>query len=191
MYPVSVTAKRGGKNISVYRVWDNKSSSLLAQIDITPIEAEITVTWGSTPVADDPGYEFGYINVLTNEANKDKDYIVVNTAGVNGRLRFCDGDRKLVYKFDLKNYPEAMLTFNVVQNYILEYSLDNKTWTVVADYSKIGEWTKNGDNAASYTISAAEVGAGDELYVRLRNTTPDMGWGGSITSFSIRYVKNN
>jgi hypothetical protein len=189
-YPVSVTATRDGKSINVYRMWDNETSSLLVQVDLTPENALITVTWGKTPVADDPEYEFGYLTVKTNSDNDDKDYLILNTAGVNSGLRFCDKEGQLIYKFDLSNYPEATLTFNIVQNYILEYSLDQKTWTVIADYSKIGAWTDKGDNSASYSVSAGEVGAGNLLYIRLRNTTPSKGWGGSITSFSIRYLKN-
>jgi hypothetical protein len=188
VYPVSVTATRGGDSIPVYRIWNNATSSLLVQIDVTPDKAEIIVVWGDTPVDDDPEFEFGYVSVPTNSSGKDEEYLIVNTAGVNSGLRFCDLEGQLVYEFDLTEYPEAVLSFNVVQNYILEYSLDNKTWTVIADYSKIGEWTKNGDNASSYTVSADEVGAGNVLYIRLRNTTPSMGWGGSITSFSIRYI---
>ncbi len=189
-YPASITARRSNKQVSVYRIWDNRTSSLLVQVDLLPEPVEITVTWGKTPVPDDPDYEFGYLTVKTNSDNDDKDFLIYNTAGVNSSLRFCDLDGRLVYKFDLTKYPEALLSFNVFQNYILEYSLDNSTWTVIADYSKIGEWTDRGDNAAVYSISAAEVGARDTIYIRLRNTTPSKGWGGSITSFTIRYLKD-
>jgi hypothetical protein len=97
----------------------------------------------------------------------------------------------LIYKFDITKYPEALISLNVLQNYILEYSLDGETWTAIADYSKIGEWTDRGDNPATYSVSAPEVGASEVLYIRLRNTTPSKGWGGSITSFSIRYLKKS
>lgn len=188
-YPVSVTAKRGDAEAAVYRVWNNATSSLLVQVDLAPEPVEITVTWGSTPVPDDPDIEFGYLTVKTNSSNEDKDFLILNTAGVNSGLRFCDLAGKLIYKFDPTKYPGAVLTFNVFQNYILEYSLDGDNWTVIADYSKIGKWTDKGDNPASYSISASAVGAKDVIFIRLRNTTPSKGWGGSITSFSIRYLK--
>ena len=188
-YPVSVSATRGGNPITAYRVWSNATSSLLVQLDCRPEEAQITVTWGNTPVGDDSNVAFKDIRVPTNDSNQDKEYIVTNTAGVNSGLRFCDVDRELIYKFELAKYPNAQLTFFIVQNYILEYSLDNKTWTVIADYSKIGEWTDRGDNSTYYTVYPNEVGAKDVIYIRLRNTTPSKGWGGSITSFRIRYTE--
>lgn len=189
IYPMSVSAKRDGNEVAVYRIWDNDTSSLLVQVDLAPEPVEIAVKWGKDPVPDDPEYEFGYLTVKTNSSNEDKDFLIFNTAGANSSLRFCDLDGRLIYKFDLEKYPEADITLNVFQNYILEYSLDGQSWTVIADYSKFGKWTDKGDNPASYSISAVEVGAKEVLYIRLRNTTPTKGWGGSITSFSIRYLK--
>ncbi len=190
-YPVSVTARRGDTEVALYRVWNNATSSLLVQVDLMPEPVEITVKWGGDPVPDDPEYEFGYLTVKTNSSGQDEDFLIYNTAGANSALRFCDLDGMLIYKFDITKYPEALISLNVLQNYILEYSLDGETWTAIADYSKIGEWTDRGDNPATYSVSAPEVGASEVLYIRLRNTTPSKGWGGSITSFSIRYLKKS
>ena len=87
----------------------------------------------------------------------------------------------------------AIITFTLSQNYILEISTDGVNYEIVADYSqggKIPHLTTGGNNT-NIKVDLFAYGAeeADVVYVRLRNTDPSKGWGGSIHQFVMEYSK--
>jgi hypothetical protein len=111
---------------------------------------------------------------------------------VNTSVRYCDNDGQLIYRFDLTKYTFPTYYFHISQNYILEISADGESWTMLADYSEGGKNPNritNADNATVITINPEYYDMlGDELYVRLRNTTISGGHGGAISRITIRYT---
>ena len=130
-------------------------------------------------------------SMKTTSANQDEPFIYANTAGANDGLRFCDGDRVLIYFFDLNGLHSAEIAMTVFQNYIVEVSADGEEWEMIADYSQGGTvpHLTTGGNNKTITIDPADYDCESTCYVRLRNTNPSMGWGGSITDLTFTYQK--
>ena len=130
-------------------------------------------------------------SMKTTSANQDEAFIYANTAGANDSLRFCDGDRSLIYFFDLSGLHAAEIAMTVFQNYIVEVSSDGEEWEMIADYSKGGTvpHLTTGGNNTTITIDPKDYDCDDVCYVRLRNSDPTKGWGGSITNLTFTYQK--
>jgi hypothetical protein len=131
--------------------------------------------------------------VKTNHTNEDAEFLEYNSAGVNSGLRYCDQTGQLIYAFNTKDMLSAIITFTLSQNYILEISTDGVNYEIVADYSqggKIPHLTTGGNNT-NIKVDLFAYGAeeADVVYVRLRNTDPSKGWGGSIHQFVMEYSK--
>ena len=129
----------------------------------------------------------------TNSSNEDADYLYASTAGVNANLRFCDGDRVVIYFFDLADMTSAQINLHVFQNYIVEVSADGEEWEMIADYSKGGtvpHLTTGGNNTVisvdPFDYDCEDTGV---CYIRLRNSDPSKGWGGSISQLVLTYTR--
>ena len=87
-------------------------------------------------------------------------------------------------------FPDATITLNIKQNYLVQYSDDGKSWKVLADYSQTEGYEgtlKGGGNDTLLSVSAAAVPDSDTLYIRIADCNPSDGWGGTISSLTIRY----
>ena len=163
--------------------------------DDTPDNEELS----TLPAVDDSKYVVSEENgvksykrkVNTNSKNEDKEYLLVNTASVNDSIRFCDQSGVVVYYFDLSGTSNFEIVMSIFQNYIVEVSGDNDDWTEVADYSEGGvkEHLTTGNNRINLSIKPADYGFTDKFYVKLSNTNTAMGWGGSISNFTITYTR--
>jgi hypothetical protein len=73
----------------------------------------------------------------------------------------------------------------------VEVSADGEEWEIVADYSKGGTvpHLTTGGNQTTIKIDPDDYACEDTCYVRLRNTNPSMGWGGSITNLTFTYQR--
>ena len=130
--------------------------------------------------------------IPTNSQNLDSAYLIRNTAGVNDGLRYCDLTGELVYRFDLSGRIRPSVSFQVGQNYVLSVSNQDGNWTEAYNYKTLsgGGWVQDESNLTTYTFSPDDYGYTDGiLYVRLSNTTPTMGWGGSLHQITIRYYQ--
>ncbi|MCQ2425551.1 MAG: hypothetical protein MJ070_05345 [Lachnospiraceae bacterium] len=131
--------------------------------------------------------------MATNINNEDEEFIEFNTACVNDGLRYCDQDRVLIYAFDVTGMETAKFSFTLFQNYYFEVSCDGEDYELIADYSEGG--TKphltTGNNRKTFYIDPFDYCAGETgmLYVRLSNTDPSQGWGGSITEMTLEYTR--
>ena len=188
-YPVSATGKCDGKDVEVTMNWNNATSSLLLQNEGNAKPTEITVTWGDTPVADGQNVYYAEESVSVNVNGTDTPYLIVNTAGANNGLRFCDGDRELIYKFDITNQPGAVYSFTLTQNYVAEVSADGENWTQVADYSQGGTvpHLTTGGNTFILSVKPADYGCTDTFYFHLYNSDTSQGWGGSLSQIQWKY----
>ncbi len=131
--------------------------------------------------------------IKTTNANEDFEFISFNTAGSTDSLRFCDGDRQIIYMFDVSGMLTADFAFSIFQNYILEVSADGKSWEIVADYSKGGTvpHITTGQNKTTIHIDPFDYSCDESgmCYVRLRNSDTSKGWGGSITQITLNYTR--
>ena len=195
IYPQTVSAiDSAGDETVAYANWDGASRSLLIQVEGEHDGVELVVTWGTAQTDLKADYTPRTLTVKVNNQDLDKPFIYASTAASNDSLKFCDADRYIIYKFDLKTYTDAKFSFQLYQNYIIEFSYDLKTWYVFADYSLDHEFTMHGGNMDWFHLPAKmyepyrESGK-DTLYVRLRSTDTSKGWGGSILSFSINWFE--
>ncbi len=128
--------------------------------------------------------------VMTNSDGEDNEFIEFNSAGANNGLRYCDHAGELIYAYDVKDMLTTNFTFYVSQNYILEAGSDGTNFEIVADYSQGGKIPHliTGDNEKAIKVNLLSYGS-TTVYVRLRNSDPNQGWGGSISKFVMEYTK--
>ena len=195
VYPASieiVNTATSYKTPVLKYVYDESTHSMLLMFDGSTTAQTVTITFGTDKNAvTSQNTQYAEFTILTNDQDKDKDYLIHNTANANSGVRYCDNGGVLIYKFDLTKYDGATYYFNISQNYILEISPDGETWKLIADYSQGGtvDRVTNADNATIIAISPSQhEELGNELYVRLRNTTTVGGHGGAISRITIRYT---
>ncbi len=129
--------------------------------------------------------------ITLNEAHRtdDAEFVVTDTAAVNGSFKYCDLKMELIYRFDLADYPDAAVLLEVCQNYLIEVSTDGKTWKEIQNYEKAaGKRFEGNSNLAVIAVSAEKYAKGaDALYIRIANSDPTVGWGGAIRAFTVYY----
>lgn len=186
-YPQSVTVVREGKNITPYIRWDASTSSLLLQFEGAVSGVSVEVTWSGNQTDLSNEKVPGRTVIPTNSSNLDAAYIYKNTALANDSLRFADGAAELIYKFNLSDFSNPGFTLQVCQNYLIDVSTDAINFTVTHDYSLINPvHLTTGGNDVLLTFDPDDYGATDEFYIRIRNTDPTKGWGGSVRMLIIR-----
>ncbi|MBQ3927204.1 MAG: hypothetical protein II710_01005, partial [Clostridia bacterium] len=190
-YPSSIEGKDDqGRSYFVEYDWNNEYDSLYIKSVLPAGGITYTITWSDTPVADGCDYEIFEGSVLTNNSNADKDYLIENTAPSNSAQRYCDNNSHLVYKFDIRGWNDPTFYLSVSQNYIIEVSSDGSDWQMAFDYSQGGKVPvlQNADNKTTLSIRPGDFSIEDQLYIRIRNCHPSMGWGGSVYRISWQYV---
>ena len=195
VYPkqIRITVGEDERSLSVVQYdYDEETNSIFFLFDggVEPIT--VTVTWGNNADAiKDTAGGLGEVNILTNQAGEDEGYLVKNTANASATVRFCDNNGELVYKFNTNDYDNPIYQIYIAQNYIIEVSGDGQNWTLVADYSKNGtvDRVTNADNATVINIDPYSYdGIGNELYIRIRNTTTNGSHGAAVSRIVIRYT---
>ena len=132
-------------------------------------------------------------SMVTSALGQDAEFIYANTSNATNTLRFCDGDRVLVYFFDVTDKLSMEISLNIFQNYILEVSADGEDWEEIANYYDIsgGQHLTSGGNNKVYKVNPFDYGCKQTgtCYIRLRNCDPSKGHGGSITNLTLNYTK--
>ena len=136
---------------------------------------------------DKSSYDVESISVLTNSSGQDAEYLFEDTASVNENVRFADGDGYYTYRFDLTGKYEPKLTLSICQNYVVEVSGDNENYTVAASYGSESDVLKNASNLTDITIDPYEYDIFETFYVRISDSNPSNGWGGSTTKLSLTF----
>ena len=130
--------------------------------------------------------------VETNSKSEDLEFLEFTSGEANSGLRYCDGNAQLIYAFDISDKLTAVYVFSLSQNYILEASADGEDYEIIADYSQGGKipHLTTGENGKDISVDMFKY-AGDDgmVYIRLRNSDPSQGWGGSISKFVMKYTK--
>ena len=186
-YPQSVTAMCEGKKITPYIKWDASTSSLLLQFEgsVSGISVEVSWSGNETDISNEKLQN--RIVIPTNSSNLDAAYIYKNTAFANDSLRFADGAAELIYKFNINEFTNPTFTLQVLQNYLIDVSADGVNYTVTHDFSLINPvHLTTGGNDVLLTFDPDDYGAAAEFYIRIRNTDPAKGWGGSVRTLIIR-----
>jgi len=193
-YPQSVTARDAdGNALTVISVWDGDTDSLLVQLRGDVKGATVTVTWGKTPVEDTKEFIIEELTVKTNSKNEDAALLWQNNgAGANESFRFADGYNSLIYKIDLTLFRNATISMEILQNYVVSYSADSKKWTVLADYSKTEGYKgtlQGGGNNTIVTLDTSLLNGADTVYIKITDCNRLDGWGGTIKSLTISYMR--
>ena len=192
VYPQKITIQRGNKQLTILEyTYDKDTHSCMFRFDGSMTEATIEITFGKGQQDIGLGAMASTDEtIVVNNKNLDEKYLISNTASASDNLRFCDNNGQLVYRFDLTEYTDPIYYFHVSQNYIVEISADNKTWTIIADYSQGGTVPRiqNGSNATVITVDPADYSLDDELYVRFRNTQTVGGFGATLSRITIRHL---
>jgi hypothetical protein len=128
-----------------------------------------------------------------NNRNEDVEFILVNTAGVNQGLRFCDQDRQLIYLFDVADMETMLIRLSLHQNYIVEISADGEEYEVLARVDDEEEFPEffGQTSSMSLDIDPFEYDCEDTglCYIRIRNTDITKGGGGSVSNIYLEYTK--
>ena len=89
------------------------------------------------------------------------------------------------------------MTLDVMCNYVVSVSFDNKNWLVVEDWSTIGEFTTLAANKKSLTVSSSsynESNGAQYMYVKLSACymdspqNPGQGWGANVHCYTLNYL---
>ena len=189
MYPQDIAATLDGRKVPAYYRWDNETSSLLVQVlgSVNPTTVEIK--WGSKECPSDTEIIFKDINVETNNKNLDSEFLLKNAAEAHEYYRYCDLDSYLIYKIDLQKYPDAVVTLDLFQNYLIEVSGNGKDFVETHNYKTINKThIRDGSNRTAVCLnSSLYADVTDEFYIRISNTDKKQGWGGSVFSLSVMY----
>lgn len=131
--------------------------------------------------------------ILTNASNTDATFLLEDQAQSTDKIRFCDGNKYLIYRFDLSDWQDATATWRIGQNYMIEISADGKAWTTLADYSEGGTvpWIGNASNMTDITVELFSRGCEESgaAYIRISTPWKDKGHGARLEYFTLNYTK--
>lgn len=212
LYPksIAVTDYKGKTEYPFAYAWDNEHDALLIQARGQSImNIMITVEWGTTPVEDcepifqsfaefepiNPDYEVTFAgwdsktHLLNKETpNSADEFVVVDTSNANGKIKYCDKAREIIYKFDLNKYPHLAAVMFLEQNYLLQVSTDGESWKTIQNYELVNGFRDAGSHQATVVVASDKYAKGEDyMYVRLANSDPTQGHGGSISKLVIYY----
>jgi len=137
------------------------------------------------------GFETKNIKIPTNSENLDLPYIIENTAWANDWMRVCDGPGYIIYKFDLNEFPGAVIGLEISQNYIIEISGDGKNFVETHNFKKSNP--DAADSGAPQTVINFNIEdydfVEDTFYFKISNTDSSKGWGGTLSNIYVMYKK--
>jgi hypothetical protein len=147
-----------------------------------------------------PVEEYPFI-VLDNDS--ELDYLVRSSASTSGTaFRFCDTTAEVVYKFSVVNRysaTEVLFTAMLSQQLLLQVSQDDENWQTVFAYEY--DENKNPDQGMGWNKTMTfdltpylDLVASPDVYVRVADSYPGNGWGGTIhsdilTTLEVRYTE--
>jgi hypothetical protein len=97
----------------------------------------------------------------------------------DGHARYADGNAHFTYRFDIPTgVTGGTLTLDIGNQYLVQVSPDNQTWTTVLEATGL-----TGDtgllNRAERSLDLNDIRGGSQtLYVRISDDYPPDGWGG-------------
>ncbi len=147
-----------------------------------------------------PVEEYLFI-VLDNDS--ELDYLVNSSASVSGTaFRFCDGNTEVVYKYSIINrysVNQVLFTAMLSQQLLLEVSQNGSDWTTVYAYEydpdKNPDQGMGWNKTMTFDLTAyVDLAANPDLYIRVGDSYPSNGWGGTIhsdiaTRLEVRYTE--
>jgi predicted alpha-1,2-mannosidase len=104
----------------------------------------------------------------------------------DGHARFADGNSHFTYRFELpSDLTGGTLTLDIGNQYLVQVSPDNQTWTTVLEATGL-----TGDtglmNRAERSLDLNDLrGEGRTLYVRISDSYPPDGWGGWLAKLRL------
>lgn len=127
--------------------------------------------------------------VLDNDS--ELNYLVRSSASTSGTaFRFCDASSEVVYKYSITNrYSATKVQFTAMlsQQLLLQVSQDDENWQTVWAYEF--DESKNPDQGMGWNKTMTfdltpylDLAADPDIYVRVADSYPSNGWGGTIHS---------
>ena len=192
-YPQSIVATdKDGRSLTVISDWDSDTDTLLLQIQGTVEGATVTVAWGDRKVEDTGSMVMEELKIMTNSKNEDAAILYRNNGAANENFRYADGYSSIIYKIDLTLFRNATISMEILQNYVVSYSTDDKNWTKLADYSETEGYQgtlQGGGNNTVVTLDTAILGGAEAVYIKISDCNRNDGWGGTIKSLTISYLR--
>jgi hypothetical protein len=103
-----------------------------------------------------------------------------------GDHRVADGAQSWVYRFNLDDAETTLeLALDIANNYVVEASVDESTWTIVAQAPADVHDASNRETLALDLSSYLTGNPTNTVYVRFRDGSPTDGWGPSLYSVSV------
>ncbi len=143
-----------------------------------------------------PYADYETLTVLTNQAHENDDaaFVVRSTAQSGAQIKYCDTNREIIYRFDLKTYKNAVVAMQISQNYLLQVSTDGENWMTVQNFEEVNgyriTYSSSFPNMVMVGLLSEKYAKdADALYVRLANSDVTKGMGGGIHRFTIYYQK--
>ncbi|MCP2327020.1 RHS repeat-associated protein [Hamadaea flava] len=102
--------------------------------------------------------------------------------------RYADGAATMTYKFTFpQEAANGTITLEVDNQYLLEYSTDNQTWTTWRSETRD---IRDGSNRDTFALPLASLLASQKtIYVRIGDSQPANGWGGALSRVWVEYAR--
>ena len=164
--------------------------------NIVAVKGDTEIKVGAAPKALDTGVLEGNVRTYAFELYKESEdkYLFKTNAGDNGNQRFSDGTLETVYAFgmvDTDKIEKVEFSAKLGCQLLLQVSNDAKNWVEVYKYTEVvPDHPEAGADIKVYDFDLTDKWTkGDALYIRIADSSPENGWGGSIFKDNVNTLK--
>ncbi|MCQ2425923.1 MAG: hypothetical protein MJ070_07240 [Lachnospiraceae bacterium] len=164
--------------------------------NIVAVKGDTEIKVGGAPVVLDTGVLEGNVRTYAFELYQDSEakYLRNTTAGDNGTQRFSDAGAETVYAFgmvDTDKIEKVEFSAKLGCQLLLQVSNDAKNWVEVYKYTEVvPDHPEAGADVKVYDFDLTDKWTkGDALYIRIADSSPENGWGGSIFKDNVNTLK--
>ena len=127
------------------------------------------------------------------QASEEK-YLIKTNAGDNGTQRFSDAGAETIYGFgmvDTDKIEKVELSAKLGCQLLLQVSNDGKNWVEIYKYTEVvPDHPEAGADIKVYDFDLTDKWTkGDALFIRIADSSPENGWGGSIFKDNVNTLK--
>lgn len=126
-----------------------------------------------------------------NSSKQDEIFIYRYYGNTLDYCRFADGFNTIVYKFDIHEKYEPVMSFTVGNDYKIEISTDGKKWTKVYNWLDEHPTCRDRSNQAAFTIDPYEFEVYDICYIRFSDPSTADGCGPCLVDLTFSYYEDS
>ncbi|SNS97149.1 discoidin domain-containing protein [Actinoplanes regularis] len=106
----------------------------------------------------------------------------------NAGYRYADGSAAMTYKFTFPaDTATAQISLEVRNQYLIQFSPDNKTWT---EKKRETNNVRTGENRVQWFSNiTSDVAQSKTLYVKIGDSQPADGWGGALSRVAVEFER--